>query len=140
MADFWAQFMPSTQQQTAPTPPQPTGTLPWWQQTTVPPPQPAQPVQPPQTAPEEGARAMELVQWAKQSQEACPNCNSSNYGTHPSAPKARARCFDCGFPLSQSGSGVTLRGEDVGPVKAARQTTESKTNSFNAQNIFHHLG
>ncbi|MFH9606832.1 hypothetical protein [Streptomyces sp. NPDC017448] len=83
---------------------------------------------------------MELVQWAKGSQDVCPGCMSSNYGTHPSQPKARPRCFDCGFPLSQSGSGVTLRGENVGPVKAARQTQASKTNSFNPQNIFQHIG
>lgn len=151
MADFWDQFLPHNQpQQPAPQQAQQPGEpVPWWDRTLAPQqpvqqpvPQPQQPVQQTQPQPEqeEGAEAMQRVQWAKQRQETCPSCGSTDYGSHPSEPKARPRCFGCGFPISQSGSGVTLKGEIVGPVKASRQTAESLTNSFNPQNIFHRLG
>jgi len=34
----------------------------------------------------------------------CPGCGSGNYGS-PGA-EAKARCYDCGYPIQQSGSGV----------------------------------
>lgn len=34
----------------------------------------------------------------------CPGCGSSNYGG--ATPEARKRCYDCGYPITQSGSGM----------------------------------
>lgn len=54
------------------------------------------------------------------SSERCPNCASGNYGR--STPESRARCYDCGYPIQQSGSGVPgVRVPTEGPVQAAKQ-------------------
>ena len=36
--------------------------------------------------------------------ERCPGCGSNNYGG--ATPESRKRCYDCGYPLVQSGSGM----------------------------------
>lgn len=36
--------------------------------------------------------------------ERCPGCGSSNYGG--ATPESRKRCYDCGYPIVQSGSGM----------------------------------
>ena len=68
-------------------------------------PQPATYVQPqqPQYPP---------VQQATPQMERCPGCGSSNYGG--ATPEARKRCYDCGYPIVQSGSGLG-RGIQGGP-------------------------
>ncbi|MFE9834063.1 hypothetical protein ACFYP4_02770 [Streptomyces sp. NPDC005551] len=109
----------------------------------MPAPQPQQQPQPP--APEQqphevAQQSMSRTQWAKQQAGSCPSCGGSSYHTHPETPNARPHCYECGYPLTQSGSGITVQGNAVGDVKPARQTAASKTNSFNAKNIFHHLG
>lgn len=50
----------------------------------------------------------------------CPECRSKNYGSFEGA---RARCYDCGYPIRQSGSGMG-KGISVpmeGPTQAAKQ-------------------
>lgn len=67
------------------------------------PPQP--PVQPPASA----------------SASRCPGCGSGNYGG--STPESRPRCYDCGYPITQSGTGVKgiNQGQTSGPAQAAKQ-------------------
>lgn len=54
----------------------------------------------------------------------CPGCGSANYGG--ATPESRARCYDCGYPIQQSGSGVgrgiiSQGGDSSGPATPARQ-------------------
>ena len=54
--------------------------------------------------------------------ERCPGCGSGNYGG--ATPEARKRCYDCGYPLVQSGSGLGkgINGPKAeGPTQAAKQ-------------------
>ena len=62
----------------------------------------------------------------------CPECNSNNY---MAVSNASPRCYDCGFPISQSGSRYgALTGANVeGTVKSA--TGNDTTNNFNPQQI-----
>jgi hypothetical protein len=64
----------------------------------------------------------------------CPNCNSGNYGG--GTPEARARCYDCGYPITQSGSGlgtgITSGPKPTGPVLPAKQVA---TGGWNPQTI-----
>ena len=58
----------------------------------------------------------------------CPDCNSNNY---MSVSNAAPRCYDCGYPLSQSGSKFgSLTGAKVeGSAKSARgNDTQSNWN------------
>jgi hypothetical protein len=144
MSGFWEKVL-GTPEPGQPTPPPATDAVPWWQRTVVDVPQsapPAQPVQQPAEPQTQGnpQESMAKTQWAKQTTGNCPSCASTNYHAHPDAPNARARCYDCGYPISQSGTGVTLKGNNVGPVKSARQTEASKTNDFNPHQIFDRLG
>ena len=63
----------------------------------------------------------------------CPECGSSNYMS-PS-PQIAFRCYDCGYPVSQSGSRYgALTGAHV--EGAARQATgNDSTNNWNPQGI-----
>lgn len=54
--------------------------------------------------------------------EKCPGCGSSNYGG--ATPEARKRCYDCGYPIVQSGSGLGkgINGPKAdGPAQPAKQ-------------------
>jgi hypothetical protein len=65
----------------------------------------------------------------------CPNCSSQNYG---GTPDTRPRCYDCGYPIQQTGSGTA--GVSVpleGPTQAAKQV--STENNFNPQGIIGHI-
>ena len=64
--------------------------------------------------------------------QSCPNCSSNNY---MSVAGAKLRCYDCGYPLEQSGSRYgSLTGAKVeGATKAARGN--DSTNNFNPQQI-----
>lgn len=48
----------------------------------------------------------------------CPGCGSGNYG---GTGETRARCYDCGYPITQSGSGVGTVSASNGPATPARQ-------------------
>lgn len=59
----------------------------------------------------------------------CPECGSGNYFV-PAAEgmnrmKPAARCYDCGYPIVQSGSG-TGHSASEGPTRAARQLPGSR--------------
>ena len=51
--------------------------------------------------------------------ESCPNCRSGNYGKL--TPETKARCYDCGYPLVQQGSGIGTTSSSNGPAQPARQ-------------------
>ncbi len=67
----------------------------------------------------------------------CPGCGSSNYG---GTAESRARCYDCGYPIQQSGSGVgagIVSGKQAqGPTQAAKQV---QSGGFNPQTIIGHI-
>ena len=56
----------------------------------------------------------------------CPGCGSTNYMAAPGT--TLKRCLECGYPIIQSGSGVSAVGQTDGTVKAAKQP-ESETYS-----------
>jgi hypothetical protein len=109
-ADWWAKQLgaqPQAPQQQAPVAaPRPTNNpMPPSQQ----PMNQFQPVQPQQPA----SRAQSALQTAS-----CPECGGTNYmSVHNAAP----RCYDCGYPISQSGSRYgSLTGAKVeGSAKSA---------------------
>lgn len=66
----------------------------------------------------------------------CPNCGSGNYGGN--TPESRARCYDCGYPLQQSGSGMPgVRVPTEGPVQPAKQVNSG---GFNPNQIVDRIG
>ena len=74
--------------------------------------------QPPAYQPPE-LQERRMPQSAKVS-EACPSCGSGNYGKM--SPEHKARCYDCGYPVTQSGSGVGgIGGQGQGPTRPATQ-------------------
>ena len=68
----------------------------------------------------------------------CPGCGSKNYGRSPMAPESKARCYDCGYPLVQSGSGMGAAGPQAtgGPAIPAKQVA---TGGWNPQGIIGHI-
>ena len=58
--------------------------------------------------------------------DSCPNCRSGNYGKL--TPETRARCYDCGYPIVQQGSGIGTVGSSNGPAQPARQAEGSGFN------------
>lgn len=88
--------------------------------------QPMTPYVPPQAHP-----AVSKAQSASQVQS-CPDCGSGNYfAINNSTP----RCYDCGYPLQQSGSkyGALTGAKVEGPTKSSRGN--DATNNFNPQQI-----
>jgi hypothetical protein len=73
----------------------------------------------------------ERAQSAKQT-ATCPDCGSTNYMSVATSPP---RCFDCGYPVEQSGSRYgSLAGAHVeGATKSA--LGNDKTNNYNPTNI-----
>ena len=90
--------------------------------------QPMTPYIPPQPQPQVSATK---AQSARQT-ELCPNCNGTNY---MSVQGTKPRCYDCGYPIEQSGSKYgSLTGAKVeGATKAA--TGNDATNNWNPQQI-----
>jgi ribosomal protein S27AE len=66
----------------------------------------------------------------------CPECDSGNYF----APKGtqRMRCYDCGYPISQSGSGLPSGGTGGAPAQKARQVGQG--GGFNPNVIVDRIG
>lgn len=64
----------------------------------------------------------------------CPGCGSSNYGG--ATAETRPRCYDCGYPLQQSGSGVgtgiQTGQQSGGPAVPSKQVA---TGGFNPTTI-----
>jgi hypothetical protein len=100
-------------------------------------PVPQQPQQAPQyAAPQPATYAQPQQPQYPPSQQAtpqaprCPGCGSGNYG---SVQGATPRCYDCGYPLQQSGSGlgkgiINPGQSSAGPATPARQVP---TGTFN---------
>jgi hypothetical protein len=65
----------------------------------------------------------------KHSEETCPGCNSGNYMSAPGS--TWKRCYDCGYPLVQAGSGVGTTKSDT-PTKRA---TQVEGGGFNPKQI-----
>lgn len=67
----------------------------------------------------------------------CPECFGNNYMT---VNNAAPRCYDCGYPIVQAGSGMgSLQGARVeGATQAA--TGNNATNNYNPQEIIGHIG
>jgi hypothetical protein len=68
--------------------------------------------------------------------DVCPNCMSGNYF----APQGtqRMRCYDCGYPVVQSGSGAGMpSGSGGGDVQKAKQVGSS---GFNPNIIVDRIG
>jgi hypothetical protein len=53
----------------------------------------------------------------------CPACYSVNYMSSPGV--GRMRCYDCGYPIVQQGSGLSGTGTGTGPVVASKQVGQS---------------
>ena len=70
--------------------------------------------------------------------ERCPGCGSGNYGG--ATPESRKRCYDCGYPIQQSGSGVgkgvVSGGQASGPATPAVQV---QTGGWNPQTNIGHI-
>jgi hypothetical protein len=69
----------------------------------------------------------------------CPGCGSGNYGG--ATPEARKRCYDCGYPIQQSGSGggtgiIGQGGQSSGPAMPAKQV---QSGGFNPTTIIGHI-
>lgn len=120
---WWANKLaqPATPQQRAP------------QQSQLPPTTPQQPYYPPEVN-------QQALPQSATSAARCPGCGSGNYGSSAMEPSARARCYDCGYPITQSGSGmgkgVTSGPQASGPAQAARQIA---TGGFNPGTIIGHI-
>lgn len=68
----------------------------------------------------------------------CPNCGSGNYG---GTAETKARCYDCGYPIQQSGSGtpgVRIPNAGSGAVEAAKQLNTA--NNYNPGQIIDRIG
>lgn len=78
----------------------------------------------------------ERAQSAKQTQM-CPECNSANY---MAVQNAAPRCYDCGYPIQQSGSRYgSLTGAHVDG--AAKQASGNNVqNNWNPQQIIGRIG
>ena len=68
----------------------------------------------------------------------CPGCGSGNYGG--ATPEARKRCYDCGYPITQSGSGMG-KGITSGPTAGGptQATTQVPTGGWNPTTIIGHI-
>jgi len=106
--------------------PQPRPYTPQPQYPTPPVGQPAVPYQNPELA-------GRLIPASATNASRCPNCASGNYGQ--TSPEAKARCYDCGYPLQQSGSGTpgVRTSPGGGAVQATRQI--STANNYNPGQI-----
>jgi len=87
----------------------------------------------PLAQPQQGARPT-----ASANASRCPGCGSGNYG---SIEGTKARCYDCGYPIVQSGSGlgkgITGGPQASGPAVPAVQVA---TGGWNPTTIIGKLG
>lgn len=51
-------------------------------------------------------------------EDRCPACNSQNYMAAPGSKYKR--CYDCGYPITQSGSGVVSTSSDTSATPAVQ--------------------
>lgn len=66
----------------------------------------------------------------------CPGCGSGNYvGGNAESPGARSRCYDCGYPITQSGSGVKGINQGQASAGPAQATKQVATGGWNPTTI-----
>ena len=115
----------------------------WWADKlgTTPAARPAAPIYQPPAAPYQAPPAPAVQQPrlpASATAPRCPNCASGNYvGTM----ETKSRCYDCGYPVQQSGSGtpgVRLPTAPGGTVQQAKQLNTA--NNFNPNVIIDKIG
>lgn len=70
------------------------------------------------------------------SNDRCPSCNSGNYA----APlgTSRFRCYDCGYPIVQAGSGIVTSSGNGGAAIPAKQAGQG--GGFNPNIIVDRIG
>ena len=90
--------------------------------------------QPPNVQVSYDSQQDQLVSKAQSARDAerCPGCGSGNY----MAPMGtqRKRCYDCGYPIVQSGTGASGTGSSSsGPARPAKQVGQD--GGFNPQTI-----
>ena len=73
------------------------------------------------------------------SYERCPNCSSGNYGKMPGMPEVQSRCYDCGYPRVQSGTGMPGMHIPTNSNTVAA-TQISTANNFNPGTIIGKIG
>jgi ribosomal protein L37AE/L43A len=61
-----------------------------------------------------------------QNAHSCPGCGSGNYMKNPGSNYYR--CFDCGYPITQSTSGLGGSHDASTPIQAAQQVSGSGYN------------
>lgn len=117
----------------------------WWAKklgTPVPQPQqpymPQAPLQQPQPVYQQPQQPQYPPSQQIQMSPRCPGCGSGNYG---GTPESRPRCYDCGYPISQSGSGMGTGiigngGQAAGPAAPAKQVAPG---GWNPTTIIGHL-
>lgn len=140
MSSFWERKLAQQQGTPAPAPapqpqaPQPASNGPWWRST---PTGPAQvqtvPQEPSQGQPETDMVKTLQAQQKQDQMDRCPGCGSGNYAAPPGSRTYGARCFDCGYPVQQSTSGMSNTASDGGPSTPARQV--STANNYNPQDV-----
>lgn len=70
------------------------------------------------------------------SADRCPGCGSGNYMSSPTG--GRPRCYDCGYPLIQAGTGAGMPSGSGGPTTAAKQVNQG--GGFNPNIIVDRIG
>lgn len=70
------------------------------------------------------------AQSARQTDQ-CPECFSGNYFSAPGS--SYQRCYDCGYPVMQSGSGPTMPSSNTG--QAVTPAKQIQGDGYNPQNI-----
>ena len=128
-ANWWAQKLAQQSGQAAP--------VPQGRPANMPPMPPSQ--QPMQVMPPFQAQPQTKAQSANQS-ASCPDCGSGNYFS--ATPQTQQRCYDCGYPVQQSGSRFGgLAGANV--EGAAKQAAGNQSGSWNPSgpgHIISHIG
>jgi hypothetical protein len=124
-ADWWAKKLQQQQPQVAQRRPDPTPPMPPSQS-------PMDPMPSFQVPPNPAERAQSSKQTST-----CPECGSVNY---MAVANAAPRCYDCGYPISQSGSRYgSLTGAHVeGAAKGARGNDPAS--NWNPQGIIGRIG
>lgn len=100
---------------------------------------PLPPTAPPSPMPYNPTPQPQVPQQMPQSamSQSCPNCRGNNYGS--ADPNIKPRCYECGYPVVQSGSGTPGIGQQAtgGAAQPTRQI--STANNYNPQGIIGHI-
>lgn len=75
---------------------------------------------------------------SSKSNDRCPNCYSGNYFAPPGNSGYAMRCYDCGYPKLQQGSGAGMPGGSGGPATPAKQVGQG--GGFNPHIIVDRIG